>query len=98
MSRRGDYASGLFQAYFLFLSLFSPFITKLLKGAIFRPKIFFTKLLLPPQKCGALGGRLVRLVVKPALGVFPLTSYCLLLMQRSWRLFYQNFVFGQKRS
>src|SRR6218665_846473 len=24
------------------------------------------------------------------------TSYCLL-MQRSWRLFYQNFVFGQKK-
>src|SRR6218665_3553808 len=23
--------------------------------------------------------------------------YCLLLMQRSWRLFYQNFVFGQKK-
>src|SRR6218665_270366 len=28
----------------------------------------------------------------------PLTSYCLLLMQRSWRLFYQNFVFGEKKS
>ena len=28
----------------------------------------------------------------------PLTSYCLLLMQRSWRRFYQNFVFGQKQS
>src|SRR6218665_1927602 len=69
MSRRGDYASGLFQAYFLFLLLFSPFITKLLKGAIFRPKIFFTKLLLPPQKFAALGGRLVRLVVKPALDI-----------------------------
>src|SRR6218665_1579521 len=27
----------------------------------------------------------------------PLTSYCLLLMQRNWRLFYQNFVFGQKK-
>src|SRR6218665_2958624 len=26
-----------------------------------------------------------------------LESYCLLLMQRSWRLFYQNFVFGQKK-
>jgi len=28
----------------------------------------------------------------------PLMSYCLVLMQRSWRLFYQNFVFGQKKS
>src|SRR6218665_3191523 len=27
----------------------------------------------------------------------PLTSYCLLLMQRSWRLFYQNFIFGPKK-
>src|SRR6218665_489080 len=61
------YAPGLFQAYFLCLSLFSPFITKLLKGAIFRLKNIFTKLLLPPQKCAALGGLLVRLVVKPAL-------------------------------
>src|SRR6218665_2361401 len=25
-------------------------------------------------------------------------GYCLLLMQRSWRLFYQNFVFGQEKS
>ena len=24
-------------------------------------------------------------------------SYCLLLMQKSWRLFNQNFVFGQKK-
>src|SRR6218665_844825 len=61
------YAPGLFQAYFLCLSLFSPFITKLLKGAIFRLKNIFTKLLLPPQKFASLGGRLVRLVVKPAL-------------------------------
>src|SRR6218665_3275979 len=61
------YASGLFQAYLLFLSLFSPFIPKLLKGAIFRPKNIFTRLLLPPQKLAALGGRLVRLVVKPVL-------------------------------
>ena len=61
------YASGVFQAYFLCLSLFSPFIIKLLKGAIFRLKNIFTKLLLPPQKYAALGGRLVRLVVKPAL-------------------------------
>src|SRR6218665_2237848 len=61
------YASGLFQAYFLCLSLFSPFITKILKGAIFRLKNIFTKPLLPPQKFGALGGRLVRLMVKPAL-------------------------------
>src|SRR6218665_1686362 len=60
------YASGLFQAYLLFLSLFSPFIPKLLKGAIFRPKNIFTRLLLPPQKLAALGGRLVRIVVKPA--------------------------------
>ena len=29
--------------------------------------------------------------------ISPLTSYCLLLMQTSWRLFYQNFVFGQKK-
>src|SRR6218665_3250967 len=28
----------------------------------------------------------------------PLMSYCLLLMQRSWCLFYPNFVFGQKKS
>ena|SRR6218665_3855011 len=61
------YASGLFQGYLLFLSLFSPFILKLLKSAIFRPKNIFTELLLPPQKLGALGGRLVRLVVKSAL-------------------------------
>jgi len=61
------YASGLFQAYFLCLYIFSPFITKLLQGAIFRLKNIFTKLLLPPQKFSALGGRLVRLVVKPAL-------------------------------
>src|SRR6218665_3593101 len=61
------YASGLFQAYLLFLSLFSPFIPKLLKDAIFRPKNIFTRLLLPPQKLAALGGRLVRLVVKPPL-------------------------------
>src|SRR6218665_2672468 len=27
----------------------------------------------------------------------PLTSYCLLIVQRSWRLFYQNFIFGQKK-
>src|SRR6218665_2985548 len=53
------YASGLFQAYLLFLSLFSPFIPKLLKGAIFRPTNIFTRLLLPPQKLAALGGRLV---------------------------------------
>src|SRR6218665_1168527 len=33
-------------------------------------KYFFTKLLLPPQKFAALGGRLVRLVVKPALDLF----------------------------
>src|SRR6218665_163730 len=61
----------MFQAYFLCLSLFSPFITKLLKGAIFSLKNIFSKLLLPPQKSAALGGRLVRLVVKPALA-FPL--------------------------
>src|SRR6218665_3946720 len=52
------YASGLFQGYFLCLSLFSPFITKLLKGAIFRLKNIFTKPLLPSQKFVALGGRL----------------------------------------
>src|SRR6218665_877227 len=61
------YASGLFQAYFLCLSLFSPFITKILKGAIFRLKNIFTKPLLPSQKFSTLGGRLVRLMVKPAL-------------------------------
>jgi len=62
------YASGLFQAYLLFLSLFSPFIPKLLKGAIFRPKNIFTRLLLPLQKLATLGGHLFRLVVKQALG------------------------------
>src|SRR6218665_2350934 len=38
------YASGLFQVYFLFLSLFSPFIPKLLKGAIFRPTNILPKI------------------------------------------------------
>ena len=61
------YAAGLFDAYFLWLSLFSPFIPKLLKGTIFRPKNIFTKPLLPPKKLAALGGSLVRLVLKPAL-------------------------------
>src|SRR6218665_453110 len=44
------YASGLFQAYFLCFSLFSPFITKLLKGAIFRLKnSFYQAFVAAPQ-------------------------------------------------
>src|SRR6218665_240321 len=43
------YASGLFQSYSLCLSLFSPFITKLLKGAIFRLKIFLPSFCCRPR-------------------------------------------------
>src|SRR6218665_3970175 len=49
-------------------------VTKLLNGAIFRLKNIFTKLLLPPKKFAALGRRLVRLVVKPALVTHTQTS------------------------
>ena len=45
----------------------NPFITKLLKGATL--KIFLPSFCCRPRNVVALGGRLVRLVVKPALNV-----------------------------
>src|SRR6218665_2606787 len=44
------YASGLFQAYFPCFSLLSPFITKLLKGAIFRLKNIFYQAFVAAQE------------------------------------------------
>src|SRR6218665_1399212 len=45
------YASGLFQAYCLCLSLSTPFLTKLLKGAIFRlTNIFYQAFVAAPKK------------------------------------------------
>src|SRR6218665_1400237 len=41
-------ASGLFQAYFLFLH-YSVHFPKLLKGAIFRPKIFYQAFVAAPE-------------------------------------------------